>query len=841
VLTDNGITYGYTYTPNSNLVSAINETGSGYAQLYAYESNRDLLASVETKFVTDSKAKFAYTSDQLGRRTAVSKTGEVYARYGANGLDTTWGYNDRSEVTSEQTKLGGTSTLLAGRNDAYAFDNIGNRTSSTHNGNTSTYTANSLNQYTGKSNPGKVDVAGLAPAAANVTVNGSGAGVTRHNDYYFAALDVTNTTNAVWTGLTVAASTGGSTQRFSFTPPAAEVMTYDQDGNLTSDGRWDYTYDAENRLVAMQTKIPLSPGIIPNADARRVEFKNDYLGRRVQKTVRAGYNGTTYTTVQSDTKFIYDGWNLIAEYDVSSSFVRTRTYVWGLDMSRSLQGAGGVGGLLMIRDHAAGFGYQAAYDGNGNVVGMIKRATGELAAAYEYDAFGNTLRASGAYAASNPFRFSTKYTDTETGLVYYGLRYYSPTLGRFINQDPIEEQGGLNLYGFCGNNGINHWDYLGQSFFSSFFRSIGRAINSAMRGLRRFLGKIDAVIAKNNINVGSGDYITTSIPITPANPSGRPPRNGPDPFGGTIPNGIIPDGGTSGGGTVVVTGGPVIVTTPNGGGGSGPVGGTTGGGASGGGGTGGVTVTDAGTISGGSTVTGSGTITGDGTTIHSTNTRTVLVYGGLDPLHFNDARNYVAPNSELRAYVPGNVVTGTINGIGDMAKGLGALLTTNPAITIPAILDEVTSPGYLGRQIDLVELALNDPGSRGRIIYSQLLVAGILSRVAILGRAAETTAARVVTAEGGLNTSATVARQLALGGERSWIPTQSIVDTVRTGTRVADPQGVAGQFMYRSPFSFTRSGVGSTGTVTSQGTLEVLVHEPTGQIRHVLYRSGGTP
>ncbi len=60
------------------------------------------------------------------------------------------------------------------------------------------------------------------------------------------------------------------------------------------------------------------------------------------------------------------------------------------------------------------------------------------------------------------FRFSTKFTDTETGLVYYGQRYYNPTLGRFINKDPIEESGGLNLYGFAGNDGVNRWDYLGQ-------------------------------------------------------------------------------------------------------------------------------------------------------------------------------------------------------------------------------------------------------------------------------------------------------------------------------------------------------------------------------------------
>lgn len=83
-------------------------------------------------------------------------------------------------------------------------------------------------------------------------------------------------------------------------------------------------------------------------------------------------------------------------------------------------------------------------------------------AAYEYDPFGNVQTVAGSYGASNPFRSATKYTDDETGLLYYGQRYYSPQLGRFINRDPIEEQGGLNLYGFCGNDGINCFDYLGM-------------------------------------------------------------------------------------------------------------------------------------------------------------------------------------------------------------------------------------------------------------------------------------------------------------------------------------------------------------------------------------------
>jgi RHS repeat-associated protein len=49
----------------------------------------------------------------------------------------------------------------------------------------------------------------------------------------------------------------------------------------------------------------------------------------------------------------------------------------------------------------------------------------------------------------------------ETGLVYYGFRYYSPNIGRWINRDPIEEDGGVNLYGIVGNNPVNHIDPLG--------------------------------------------------------------------------------------------------------------------------------------------------------------------------------------------------------------------------------------------------------------------------------------------------------------------------------------------------------------------------------------------
>ncbi len=223
--------------------------------------------------------------------------------------------------------------------------------------------------------------------------------------------------------------------------PGIAALYYDLAGNLTSDGTRAYTYDAENRLASVTQA------------GTTTTFKYDYLGRRIAKKV-----GTN-----AEIRFVYDGWNLIAEID-SSTFALQRTYTWGLDASGGLQAAGGVGGLLCIS--SGGNRYYPIYDGSYNVIGLYD-ANGAIAAAYRYDPFGQVLQALGGAALVNPFGISTKFTDrdssAEGGLVYYGLRYYHPRLGRFINRDPIEEQGGINLYAFCGNDGVNCWDYLGMN------------------------------------------------------------------------------------------------------------------------------------------------------------------------------------------------------------------------------------------------------------------------------------------------------------------------------------------------------------------------------------------
>jgi RHS repeat-associated protein len=103
-----------------------------------------------------------------------------------------------------------------------------------------------------------------------------------------------------------------------------------------------------------------------------------------------------------------------------------------------------------------------AYDGNGNVTALIDAATGALLTQYEYGPFGEPIRVSGALAKTNPFRFSTKYQDDETDLLYYGYRYYGPSAGRWTSRDPIGEDAEANLYAFVANSPLSQVDLLGQ-------------------------------------------------------------------------------------------------------------------------------------------------------------------------------------------------------------------------------------------------------------------------------------------------------------------------------------------------------------------------------------------
>jgi RHS repeat-associated protein len=227
--------------------------------------------------------------------------------------------------------------------------------------------------------------------------------------------------------------------------------SHDDDGNMTFSGSWFYTWDGENRLISAS-----------NLTSRVLcEYAYDYQSRRISKTTLTPNPDSSLIT-----KYIWDDWNIIAELvsTNTSSFIphNSSLYTWGLDLSGTFQGAGGVGGLLSttISTPSTSSTYLTLSDANGNLTAYVDN-TGAVKAHYEYNAFGEMTTQSGSMKDDFTHRFSTKPFDPETGLVVYQRRYYDPILGRWLSRDPIGIKGGLNEFGFVGNDGVNKVDPLG--------------------------------------------------------------------------------------------------------------------------------------------------------------------------------------------------------------------------------------------------------------------------------------------------------------------------------------------------------------------------------------------
>jgi len=490
--------FAYSYIQSSgSLVGGITAQHNGNPVMTTTKSYDGLnrLTAISQQVGSNVVSSHAYTYNQADQRTRATREDGAYWDYSYDAL---------GQVTGGVKKTAA-GQAIPGMTFGYSYDDIGNRKTSTTGvpSHESAYTANLLNQYTQRTVPGWFDLLGSANPAATVSVTSpadsaspaAGHASTRLGPYWHAAVSVTNTA-AVWQSLKVtgvlknqgaagkdivAEQTGNL-----FVPQTPEAFTYDDDGNLLTDGRWTYTWDAENRLVAMETKSGI--GVSP---MMRLVFAYDAQARRVSKQVYNWTNGAW--ALQSETRFLYDSWNLVAEFAVAPA-TQARTlktaYVWGLDLSGSLQGAGGVGGLLASTIAATGTTNYFGYDGNGNVAALVNVANGAEVEHYEYDPFGNPLKSHGSIIKTNSFKFSTKYQDDDTGILYYGYRYYNPGTGKWLSKDPIGENGGINIYIHSYNDVANNIDWLG--LWSIERKGQARAIAYANNGntIRQLAGKI---------------------------------------------------------------------------------------------------------------------------------------------------------------------------------------------------------------------------------------------------------------------------------------------------------------------------------------------------------------
>jgi RHS repeat-associated protein len=330
-------------------------------------------------------------------------------------------------------------------------DDVGNLVTTVVNNRNAEYESNLVNQYVQRAIPNVLDIYGQRYAGSEVLVNDQT--TQRRNRYFYTTQTVENSVFAV--PLVVEVKTDGAVDesRTAFVPKNPEAFVHDDRGNLIKDGQWNYSWNGLNQLVGMETRNDV--GVSPIV---KLAFAYDSEGRRWKKTV---WKDGVFAY---ERRFLYDGFNLIAELDGNNAVLKT--YTWGTDLSGTMQGAGGVGGLLSMTDHVTGNSYFYLHDGNGNVVGLVDSVSGVVVKEYEYGPFGKVLvetDAGSGVAVENSFGFSGKYLDAETGLSYYGYRYYSSEMGRWISRDPAgEDKGGRNLYGFCGNDPINGVDVLGR-------------------------------------------------------------------------------------------------------------------------------------------------------------------------------------------------------------------------------------------------------------------------------------------------------------------------------------------------------------------------------------------
>lgn len=369
-----------------------------------------------------------YTYDDIGQlKTAKGKDRVINT--------TTWDYD---EIPRRHEQFG------------YAYDKAWNLSYRTNNALVQTFTVNTLNELTNVTRSGTLTVAGQATGPrADTTygpVNGvtnvvvSGTGLTTGNALLYAdgAWAKTNATlangNNSYTATAYDTYNRTATDSLTINLPATNTFVYDFNGNLTNDSRRVFEYDYENQLTNVYV-----------ASAWKSEFRYDAFGRkRVQKDY--GWTGSAWLQT-NEVHYLYDGMLVVQERNANN--VALVSYTRGNDLSGSLQGAGGIGGLLARTDHAQllspdTLNAHAYYhtDGNGNVTCLIN-TNGLVLARYNYDPYGNLLGMSGPLAEANAYRFSSKEWNGNVGLYYYGYRCYEPNLQRWLNRDPLVDVGGV--------------------------------------------------------------------------------------------------------------------------------------------------------------------------------------------------------------------------------------------------------------------------------------------------------------------------------------------------------------------------------------------------------------
>lgn len=418
-------------------------------------------------------SKFNYLYDTVGQITdwTIANSGM------ASPQRFTFGYDPAGQLRTATLNNASTNAVL--KQYAYNYDPAGNRLSEQIDSAVTGFGVNALNQLTSQGVGGSMLFNGSINEPGTVSINGSPASVDSSLSFSGTA-PVVSGTNVV--SITATDTAGQSrTSQYSVVVPngLSRTMAYDLNGNMTDDGAGrTFEWDAVNRLLAVNL-----------ASGDRTEFAYDGFGRRVRITEKSG------GAILSDKRYLWNGAG-IAEERNSGNTTTKRYYNQGVQ-------AGGTSNYYYSRDHL------------GSVREMLDSG-GNVQARYDYDPYGRRTRVSGT--VDSEFGFTGHLYHVETGLHLTMYRGYDAGLGRWLSRDPIGESGGLNLYGYVGNNpvlyvdplGLVRWGDAGRAGLGVVVNWIGLGVGFGLAAVPEptLLTKVAAVAVTTKSGYGLGANLT---------------------------------------------------------------------------------------------------------------------------------------------------------------------------------------------------------------------------------------------------------------------------------------------------------------------------------------------
>jgi len=425
----------YTYYPNNHLWQKLYSGGDTVT--YQYDDAGNMT------FAANAAITYTMTYDAFNRLQTVASSG-AYGRtieyqYNADSSRTqmkitpdnityNYAYDDDGNLTTITTPQG---------NFTFTYDAANRRVTRTApNGTTSTYSYDTINRLTGIETKQGTTTVDYVNYTQFDNVGNRLTKVSPQESWAYIYDDIYRLTHAT--------PTGGIHQ--------TEIYTYDDVGNRQTSGNQQfpqtnattvYTYDHEHRL----TGVTITQG----SNQKILTFAYDPFGRRIKKTIVQDQIGTDCTppnTCPRTTNYVYDGQNIILEYDQNNNI--TASYTHGPNIDEP----------LAVTKGTSTYYYHA--DGLGSITSLTN-ADGNVVQTYSYDSFGNITQTG---SISQPYAFTGREYDSETGMYFYRARYYDPKVGRFVTKDLIGFAGGdVNLYAYVRNNPVLWIDPSGKVWF----------------------------------------------------------------------------------------------------------------------------------------------------------------------------------------------------------------------------------------------------------------------------------------------------------------------------------------------------------------------------------------